>query len=266
MTGAEGPGAHAAGVGVVVTRDEGAGGPLTTLLRDRGLAVHHWPTIRVVPPEDPSPLDEALGDLASFDWAVFTSPRAADAFVGRVDAAAREGLRIAAVGTSTARTLQEAGWTVDLVPATQTGEALVAALRAAGVRSGTRVLFPASARARDTVPDGLAEAGVTVVQVEAYRLELVPLDRDACRALLEAGAVAIVSFTSPSTVEGLERGLGRDLFARVAAGTRAVAIGPTTGEAAERAGLDVVVAYPHSLEGLAERIAGLARRDRIEEE
>lgn len=255
-----------AGIGVVVTRDEGTTGPLSTLLRDRGLVVHNWPTIRVVPPEDPSPLDEALSDLSSFDWAVLTSPRAAEAFIDRNDAAAQGELRIAAVGTSTARTLQDAGWRVEVVPDTQTGEALVAALRASGVGAGTRVLFPASAQARDTVPDGLAEVGAITVQVEAYRLEPVRLDTEACRALLEAGAIAIVSFTSPSTVEGLERGLGRDLFERVATGTRAVAIGPTTAEAAERAGLDVVVAYPHSLEGLAERIAELARRERIEEE
>lgn len=250
----------------MVTRDEGATGPLTTLLRDRGLVVHNWPTIRVVPPEDPSPLNEALGDLSSFDWAVLTSPRAAEAFIERGDAAAQAGLRIAAVGTSTARALQDAGWRVEVVPETQTGEALVAALRASGVGAGTRVLFPASAQARATVPDGLAEVGAITVQVEAYRLEPVRLDRQVCGALLDAGAIAIVSFTSPSTVEGLESGLGRELFDRVVAGTRAAAIGPTTAEAAERAGLDVVVAHPHSLEGLAERIGELARRERIEEE
>jgi uroporphyrinogen-III synthase len=247
------------GAGVVVTRDEGPDGPLTTLLRSRGLTVYRWPTIRVAPPEDPAPLESALADLDAFDWAVFTSPRAVAAVLDRADIAVLpSGIRTAAVGEATAGALERAGWPVTLVPRTQTGEALVAALLDAGMGAGTRVLFPASAIARDTVPDGLAEAGVVVVQVEAYRTEAVELDRGACRELMDSGAVAIVTFTSPSTVENLAGGLGSELFERVRRGARAVAIGPTTGDAAERAGFDVVVADPHSLEGLADRVAALA--------
>lgn len=254
--------------GVVVTRDEGPDGPLTGLLHARGLSVHRWPTIRIVPPEDPGPLDAALSRLHEFDWVVFTSPRAVAAVRDRVAAAPGEPgarPRLAAVGESTAAALEEAGWSVDVVPGPQTGDALVAALLDAGMGPGTRVLFPASSIARDTVPDGLSEAGVVVARVEAYRTEPAPLDRDACREALETGAVGIVTFTSPSTVENLEAALGRELFELMKGRTRAVAIGPTTGEAAVRAGLDVVVAEPHSLEGLAERVAAVAGRDRMEE-
>lgn len=254
-----------AGPGIVVTRDEGPEGPLGHLLRERGFRVYHWPTIRIVPAADTAALEESLAELASFDWVVFTSPRAVAAVLDGVGSdAARP--RIAAVGESTAAALAEAGWNVDVVPGTQTGEALVAALIAAGVGPGTRVLFPASAIARDTVPDGLGEAGVTVVQVEAYRTEPARLDRESCRDLLDRGDVAMVAFTSPSTVENLERALGQELFETLKARVRAVAIGPTTGEAAGRAGFEVSVADPHSLEGLAERAAALAAHGRIEEE
>ncbi len=248
--------------GVVVTRDEGPDGRLTRLLEERGLRVHHWPTIRVGPPEDVAPLDAALADLGAFDWVVFTSPRAVAAVMERVtEGAALAGCpRIAAVGEATASAVEEAGWSVDLAPDTQTGEALVAALLAAGMEAGTRVLFPASAIARDTVPDGLGEAGVVVVQVEAYRTEPAPLDRAACARALESGAVSLVAFTSPSTVTNLELALGQDLFEIAVRRTRAVAIGPTTGEAAAGRGFDVEIAEPHSLEGLAERVARVAGR------
>lgn len=248
--------------GVVVTREEGPEGPLTRLLRGRGLPVHHWPTIRVAPPTDPAPLDAALAELIEFDWLVFTSPRAVAAVMDRIAAgSAITGCpRMAAVGEATAGAIEEAGWSVDLVPPRQTGEALVAALLSADMPPGTRVLFPASAIARDTVPDGLGEAGVVVVQVEAYRTEPASLDRVACRKALESGAVSLVTFTSPSTVANLERALGGELFGLAVLRTRAVAIGPTTGEAAERAGFDVEVAEPHSLEGLAERVAAVAGR------
>ncbi len=247
--------------GVVVTRDEGPDGPLTGLLRERGFSVHHWPVIRTAPPSDPAPLRAALGELDAFDWVVFTSPRAVAAVVERVAAPAGAHPRCAAVGEATARALEDAGWPVELVPETQTGQALVRALLSAGLGSGTRVLFPASDIARDAVPDGLGEAGVVVVQVEAYRTEAAALDRDVCRAALDAGTVDIVTFTSPSTVKNLERGLGRELFDRVRSGATAVAIGPTTAEAAERAGFDVCIAEPHSLEALAERVAEVALRN-----
>lgn len=251
------------GVGVVVTRDEPGDGPLTTLLADRGFRVFHWPTIRTAPPEDPAPLDAALADLDAFDWAVFTSPRAADAVAGLE---APPALRVAAVGEATAAALADVGWVADLVPETQTGEALVIALGEAGAGDGDRVFFPASAIARDTVPDGLERLGAEVTQVVAYRTEPAPLDVASCRTALESGAVEVLTFTSPSTVQNLQAGLGPRLFALAVRRTRAVAIGPTTAEAVRATGFDdVVVAEPHSLEGLAARVAEVAGRDPIQE-
>lgn len=258
--------------GVVVTRDESEDGPLGRLLRERGLRVQHWPTIHVAPPADPAPLLEALAGLGSFDWVAFTSPRAVAAVTERlppVSAGSHPAggdpphrVRVAAVGEATAGSLRDAGWPVDLVPAVFTGEALLAALVEAGVGSGTRVFFPASAIARDTLPDGLIEAGAVVVQVEAYRMEAPPLDRAMCRAALESGAVELVTFTSPSTVDNLTAALGPELAKLARARLRAVAIGPTTGAAAERAGYDVVVADPHTLDGLAEGAARAASPNR----
>lgn len=249
--------------GVVVTRDEGPDGRLTALLRDRGLTVHHWPVIGTAPPEDPAPLARALAALDTFDWIVITSRRVAGVLAER-GARPPAGLSVAAVGESTAAALEGAGWSVDLVPATQTGEALVEALRSHGVGPGTRVLFPASSIARDAVPDGLEAAGAEVERVVAYRTEPAPLDRDACRRSLEEGAVDVITFTSPSAVRNLVRAAGSELTASLR-GLRTVVIGPTTAEAARSAGFEPAVAEPHSLEGLAQRVAELAARARIEE-
>lgn len=251
------------GAGVVVTRDEGDEGDLTRLLADRGLRVIHWPTIRTAPPEDPEPLAAALASLDRFDWAVFTSPRAARVVRG---VARPPSLRVAAVGEATGDALAAAGWVADLVPDTQTGDALVLALADADVGAGDRVLFPASAIARDTVPDGLERLGAEVVQVVAYRTEAAPLDRASCRTELEAGDVTIVTFTSPSTVENLAAGLGPGLMDLAVRSTRAVAIGPTTAGAVKAAGWgDVEVAEPHSLEGVADAAARVAAGDSIQE-
>ncbi len=253
--------------GVVVTRDEGPGGPLATMLQAHGLRVVHWPTIRIAAPADPLPLEAALGQLPSFDWVVFTSPRAVAAVAQRIGGRP-EGVaaRVAAVGGQTAGVAEEAGWPVDLVPPVHTGEALLETLLAAGVGTGSRVFLPLSAIARDTLPDGLVGAGAEVVHVEAYRTEAATPDRAECRRALEDGVVEILTFTSPLTVQNLMVALGPELAEAARSRTRAVAIGPTTATAAREAGFDnVVVAELHSLEGLADRAAAVAARLGIEE-
>ena len=256
-------GSRAVVPGVIVTREEGPEGRLRTLLGERGFDVISWPTIRIAPPANPGALDAALEDLRDYGWIVFTSPRAVNAVATRIGSgsdrmAVAERPRVAAVGDSTARTLRGSGWPVDLVPETQTGRALVEAMRAHGVRPGTWVLFPASAIAGNTVPEGLEDAGLVVVQVEAYRTERARLDREACAAVLDQGRAGVVTFTSPSTVRNLEAALGDDLTAVARKRLRAVAIGPTTGAEAEARGWNTVVADLHSLEGLAERVAEVA--------
>lgn len=251
------------GIGVAVTRDEVEDGPLTTLLADRGARVYPWPTIRTAPPVDPGALRAALRELEIFDWIVVTSPRAALAIRAVKPPAS---LRVAAVGEATAAALEDVGWAVDLVPGEQTGEALVAALQEAGVGVGTRVLFPASAIARDVVPAGLEALGAQVLRVVAYRTEPAPLDVAVCRAELESGAVTVITFTSPSTVQNLQEALGPEVFGLAVRRTRAVAIGPTTAEAARAAGFEaVLVADPHSLDGLADRVAELAGHNTTQE-
>ncbi len=266
-------------IGVVVTRDEGDDGPLTALLADRGFRAIHWPTIRFDPPEDPGPLEAAIAALDAFDWAVFTSPRAVLATVaaarGYETLAAAEGdalpvrptgLGMAAVGESTGASLADAGWVADVVAEPATGEALVMALKEAGVGDGDRVFFPASEIARDVVPHGLRRLGADVTQVVAYRTVVPPLDAARCRTELESGAVRIITFTSPSTVQNLREVLGPELFVRAVRAARAVAIGPTTAAAVRDAGFrDVAVAEPHSLEGLADRVAELAASEHIQE-
>lgn len=241
---------------VVVTRDEPRDGPLAASLRARGLEVLCWPVVRIAPPGDPRPLEEALARVAEFDWIVFASRHAVEAVVARMASpgGTRPGrpgrARVAAVGSATAAALRAHGWDPDVVPADAHADALVAAL-AAHVKPGARVLFPASSRALPALGDGLRRLGAEVVQVEAYRNESAPLDVPACRAAIDSGAVGAVTFTSPSCVEELERALGREAFERLADAAFAVALGPTTAGALTARGIEPVLASPATLEGLA---------------
>lgn len=238
--------------GVVVTRGEGPDGPLTRILQERGARVLQWGSIGFAPPEDPDPFLGALARMEGYDWICFSSPRAVDAVVSRVPAPPA-GVKMAVVGPSTARALTLAGWPVDRAPEVASGEGLVEVFRAAGDALGARVFFPSSAIAREVIPRGLTDLGAEVHVVTAYRMIVLPLDAKACAAAVDGGEVGVVTFASPSALEGMRVGVGEALFRRLASEVPGAAMGETTAGALRGAGWKrVVVATEATLEGLAE--------------
>jgi glutamate-1-semialdehyde 2,1-aminomutase len=240
----------------VVTRDEDPDrGRLGEALRALGAPVLHWRTTAVEPPADPGALEGLAARLAGVDWVILTSRNAVDAVAGAVGAAP-EGVRVAVVGRKTAEAARAAGWAPALV-GEATGEALAGALlEHLGPETG-RLLLPTTPRAADTIPERLRRAGHRVERVEAYRTVLPEPDVEACRDAIDRGAVGVVTFTSPSAVQGLERGLPGPLLERLKATSEGVAIGPTTARAAEAAGWSTREAADTSLDGVAAAAAAL---------
>ena len=236
---------------VVVTRAEGADGPLSRELRGLGLRVLSWPAVRVAA-ANPAPLAAALARIETFAWIVFASRHAAAAVLARM-ARKPARLRVAAVGKATAQVLRQRGWTVDLVPEEGNAAALIAAFAAqwTPADAGTRILYPASSRALPTIAAGLTQLGAEVTQVEAYRTEAAQLDIEDCRAWIGRATIGAVTFASPSAVSELAHALGRDDFARLLSGAAAVAIGRTTALEVSALGHDAVVADSATLHGLA---------------
>ena len=244
---------------VVVTRAESADGPLSRELRSLGLDVILWPAVSVAA-GDRAELDAALARLADFEWLVFASRHAVAAVLERVrERPAR--LRVAAVGKATAQVLRQRGWPVDLVPDEASAASLVDAfageLRSA--RAAPRVLFPASSRALPTIATGLRQLGAEVCQVTAYETQPGRLDLASCRALIGRAAISAVTFASPSAVHELAGALGREDFARLLTGARAVAIGRTTAAELAALGHESVLASSATLHGLAVTTARLVR-------
>ena len=160
---------------------------------------------------------------------------------------------MAVVGPSTAASLEGAGWPVHRIPAEGSGEGLVEAFRVAGDAPDAKVFFPASAIARDVIPDGLSKLGARVDRMTAYRMVTLPLDGSVCRAAVDAGELQVVTFASPSAMKGLREGLGEGLFGQLARGIPAAVMGLTTASALRAAGwVNVAVAREPTLAGLAD--------------
>ncbi|MGH8150005.1 MAG: uroporphyrinogen-III synthase, partial [Steroidobacteraceae bacterium] len=184
-----------------------------------------------------------------FDWMVFTSRHAVFAVTARL-ATLPQGLRVAAVGASTAAALRDQGWEPQIVPEQANAAALVEALEPA-LPGGARVLFPASSRTLPTLAAGLRRLGVEVLQVEAYRADVGALDVKQCGSIIDRGRVGAVTFTSPSCVDELVHALGRELFDRLLARSAAVTLGTTTARALAEHGFESILAEPATLDGLA---------------
>jgi uroporphyrinogen-III synthase len=152
----------------------------------------------------------------------------------------------AAVGAATARTHRAtAGRDVDVVPSTQAGDELAAAiLVACGRPEGLRVLVAQADLASSDVGRALRAAGVDVVEVTAYATTIA--DRSAAAASMESALAAdAVLFASGSAVHGWVTSFGRRTP------PVAIAIGPATAAVAHEIGLNIGgTAADHSLEGL----------------
>lgn len=240
-----------AGIRVVVTRPRHQAAEFMDALEGLGADVVVFPTIRIVPPEDPGPLRRAVGQLDTYDWLVLTSSNGVDRFwetleEAGLDAGALGGLRIACVGTSTAAAVEARGGRVSVVPEKHVGEGLLDAMVAAERMAGARILLPRAAEARDVLPDGLRAHGAHVDDVAAYRTVPDTEGAAAMRARLQAGDIDMLTFTSSSSVRNFVAAVGREV-----GGASVAVIGPVTGETARGLGLAVAVeAEPHTIAGL----------------
>jgi uroporphyrinogen III methyltransferase/synthase len=263
-----------AGRTVVVTRPREQADRMAAALSEAGARVVELPAVQIDDPADGgAAVRRAAAGVGGYQWVAFTSANAVRRFVPLLpDARALAGVGLAAVGRSTADALAAYRLRADLVPdregAGAPGEAPGDPAGTAGALAaafpdpppGGRVLFPRAEGARPTLPEGLRAKGWEVDEVVAYRTVAAP--PPAAAAVDAASAADSVVFASPSAVEAYLA--SRDDRGELLPVPPLVAcIGPTTADAARRAGLTVAVeADPPSAEGLVAALVAHASRAR----
>lgn len=239
------------GLRVAVTRPIHQAKSLAQALSEAGAVVLYRPLIRIVPPADPSALHAAAGRTGSYDWIVFTSANAVDKFsealrAGGGDPSQFPQTRIAAVGPATAAALEASGFHVDLLPGEEFAEAVAAALAGAHDLAGRRVLWPRAQGASNELMAALIRFGAIVDSVEAYHTLPDPIAGASLAREVAAGAVDVLTFTSPSAVRGFVGSGGYEVGPATI-----VVIGPVTAAEARARGLPVhVEATPHTVDGM----------------
>ena len=268
---------------ILVTRTREQAGALSERLSALGAIPVEFPTIRIAPPRDWTPLDNALKRLCVpttepfYTWLVFTSANGVTFCFERLrslgfDISTIRNVRVAAIGPATAAALARYGISAELVPGEYIAEDVASALiedarRRGETLEGKRILVARAAEARKVLITELQRAGALVDEVAAYQTITVAKDDEQGREVLQllvAHQLDILTFTSSSTVRNFMQWLidcqpnstssYRDLVTRNPQ-CKIACIGPITSQTARELGLDVQIeASEFTIDGLVEAI------------
>ena len=190
---------------VLVTRPAGQAAGLCRLAEEAGYEAVQLAAIEIREPLDLAAVQALVGALHSYDLAVFISvnavTRGLDYILARRDWP--QHVKIATVGASSAAALQEYGLAPDLVPAHRYNSEALLALDALQDMRGKRVVILRGNGGREHLRETLLARGAAVDYVEVYRRACPEVDPPLMRALLQPGALDVVTVTSNETLENL---------------------------------------------------------------
>ena len=242
---------------IVVTRPREQARELVERLEEEGAEAIEAPMVTSQPPEDEQVLADAVASAGTFDWIVFTTATAVESFLrvllaGRGDIRSLKGVKLCAIGPSTADRLAAFGIRADLSPAEFGVDAIADAL---GGAEGSSVLIIRPDQARDVLAKELRKRGANVADVIAYRsVPATESGQDVYRMLLE-GKVDAVTFTSAATVRQFVEVIGREQAIDLLRQTAVATIGPVTAEAAGQLGVAVqVMPVSYDVDGLVDAL------------
>ncbi|MGD8963382.1 MAG: uroporphyrinogen-III C-methyltransferase [Desulfobacterales bacterium] len=251
---------------IVVTRARQQASDLVNLLTDLGAECLEYPTIEIIPPNNPRPLKQAVANLSAYDWIVFTSVNGIGFFFEQLFAAGKDAralgrLKTAAIGPATAARLLEFGVTSDIVPETYRAESVVAAFKKEKLNN-KKILLPRAKEARPILPQKLNKMGARVDEIPAYEtLKTVENTADLVQQLKDK-RVDMITFTSSSTVKNFKALLPAKDFAALIQGIAIASIGPITSDTAKKLGFDVhITAESYTIPGLVNAILRYYQND-----
>jgi uroporphyrinogen-III synthase len=255
---------------ILITRTRRQASVLAVQLEAMGATTIIVPTIEIVPPESYAVLDEALAQIRSFDWLLFTSANAVEAFAERLRLRADATVslsktKIAVIGPATARAIEALGLSVSLMPQRYVAESLVESLLPHA--QGGRMLLVRAEEARDVLPEALSRAGATVTIAAAYKNQIPEASIPAVRKMFSSPTQwpDAITFTSASTVRHLETMLVAS-GARLSAEIAIASIGPVTSETLRELGMDPTVeAEAATIESLVQALVRHFEQKRYQE-
>jgi uroporphyrinogen III methyltransferase/synthase len=251
---------------IVVTRSRAQAPELTKRLAELGADVIEIPAIKIGPPSQFDDLKDALLELNSYEWLVFTSPNGVNAFFDlffKVHQDTRDigGTRIAAVGPGTAARLKDLHLQVDLMPKEAIGSRIAAAFARYQSIDNVKICLLRAEKANPDLPEELTKLGAIVDDIPCYGTAAETEDPAGNgRKLMEEGADWL-TFTSGSTVKHFHARFDLTALSKKFPKMRIASIGPETSKVLTALGIEPSVeAKDHTMDGLVAALVKVGKR------
>jgi uroporphyrinogen III methyltransferase/synthase len=196
----------------LVTRPESQSHDFVAALAACGVEAVCVPTIAIGPPDSWDACDLALEQLDHYDALVFTSANGVRAFIERMAFRGHNCDELPAgfgLGRRTKEVMIDCGITVVPTDDALNASALASEICTFMTQSGydgveaMRFLFPCGDKARVELPETLISHGAIIDQVVVYSNRTAdPAGAERVQQLFDNGEISVVTFFSPSAVDG----------------------------------------------------------------
>ena len=254
------------GKGVLVTRPREQAPALSNLLAEQGAEPIECPTLEIRPPERWDLVDEAIQELSTYDWVIFTSVNGVQAFMGRLwfhqkDARSLAKAKVCCIGPRTKEEANRWGLVADLVPKEFQAEGILEALSGLEMK-GKRILIPRAKVAREILPAQLGKMGASVRVVHAYQAVPPEAEREPISDRFRNQDIQYLTFTSSSTVRNFcQLFADRQEMRKLTQDATVACIGPITAQTVQAEGLSVdIVAAENTVPALVDAIVAHANQ------
>jgi len=243
---------------IVVTRNPESAGSFSEKIRILGGIPVLFPTIQIGPPVSWTVCDEAIETLESYDWIVFSSVNAFEAFHQRLNSQKRVlgNIKIAAVGQMTAAFINQNGNKVDIIPENYSAKGLIEEFDKIQLKR-EKILIPASDIAPPTLYEELSARGAAVKTVEVYHTgPNSDADPKLMGGLIRRDEIDCLTFFSPSAFSAFLQIIGTQLVEELKKSEVLIAaIGPTTAEEISKNDFNVdIIATKSTQDGMLSAI------------
>lgn len=245
---------------VVVTRNREQAGQLREKLEVLGAEVLEIPLVTVRGDVQRSTSDDVFAEFWGYEWLVFSSANGVRYFFEEFyrrfpDIRALGAIRIAAIGTATAREVESHRIAVELVAGESTAEGLAEDLVATDSLDSAKVLLVTGNQNRKVLLEKLEAARAIVDEFPVYKTELAPLGENPVVADFRKQGADLLVFTSSSAVSSFVKQLADLKLEPNAVSPKAASLGPITSRKLASHGIPVVVeASAQTLDSLVESV------------
>jgi len=248
---------------IVITRPPGQNDSLANTLEQLGAEVIKFPVIKISKLENMEKVNEIITNIKEFNWIVFTSINGVKAFLAemskrKLDIRGLYGIKIATVGTATAKKLIEVGIIPDFIPDEFTVSKLKDGLKELA-KSGDKILLLRSDIVKDDFSGDFEKSNIFVTELPIYKTEVNQIDNTDLFNSIKNEEIDFITFTSPSTVKAFVSIMGEWVINK-SDKIKFIAIGPVTKREMKEVGFDVTAtADIHTQDGIVRKIEELSK-------